>query len=105
MKRVLQQIPDLNLTSYYHELDEPGCDPLIIVERVVHDVEPIMDVASIMRNETSGQTFGEMRHVASIPINLYMQGMMEGWARDESDLKKWINDRDHSRFKTFDKKI
>jgi hypothetical protein len=48
------------------------------------------------------QKWGEFRKVASVPINIASRELWQAVReRDERFLSKWLNDPDHSRFRTF----
>lgn len=44
--------------------------------------------------------WGEWAQVASIPMNIYMELQRVGIADDEKALRKWLDDRDNSVFRT-----
>lgn len=48
------------------------------------------------------QKFGEFRKVASVPVHIAARELWQAMReRDDRFVSKWLNDADHSRFRTF----
>jgi hypothetical protein len=89
---ILHRNPANGKTTYYEELEDHY---VIYTEQ---DVEHVMDFCHAKADDTPGAVF---RHVAEIPLVFLDQAFNEGWLHDEKQLKKWLNDRDHYRFRTW----
>jgi hypothetical protein len=95
MKRILSQNADTGTTTYFHA-DADG-----------HHIQTVQDVATVI--ESAKQSFnstderakwGEWTRVASIPVALYFELKAKGIADDPKAMKRWLNDRDNSLFRT-----
>ena len=64
------------------------------------DVEPIIETATAMRNDAPQGWKGEMHYVAKIPMGIWQSLRTEGRIQETADFKKWLNDPDHSKFRT-----
>lgn len=49
--------------------------------------------------------FGEMRKVASIPLNVYFELKRKGIIDDPKEFAKWLNKSENAVFRTFPKSI
>lgn len=48
----------------------------------------------------SGKKWGEWARVATVPMSIYAQWLIEGRDKDPEFIKRWINDRDNRKFRT-----
>lgn len=74
-----------------HEEDNP----------IVHEwqeCDHILEHAKLMSELAPGK---DWRHAAYIPQHVYNRAYREGWLNDEKAWRKWANDRDNYRFRTW----
>jgi hypothetical protein len=91
-KMLLDAIPDsLRMTIYAEE------DGKKYIE-TREDVEPLIEAAKILAEETPGKDF---RHVAFIPDVVMNQAYIEGWFHDKQAWKKWANDPANACYRTW----
>lgn len=64
------------------------------------DVQDIVDTATTMRNDAPAGWKGEMHYVAKLPMHLWQSLRTEGRVQEVKDFKKWLNDPDHSKWRT-----
>lgn len=89
----------LNSFGGFHEVgifDEERPNDLLI--RTYQDCEGILEEASVLADEPPGKDF---RHVAKIPMNVIDKSMREGWLNDKEAWKRWANDADNRKFRTW----
>ena len=93
----------------YH-LNEPGdpcqqilhiddADPMRGAVEVVQEGEAPLRAARIARDRGADSRSRELRHVAEIPMSVYLRACQEGWANDPKAWKKWANDPDNRDFR------
>lgn len=74
--------------------------------RTTYEADAILDANAEALAASSGQRFGDWRRVASVPLNVYYDELevaqREG---DDRFVARWLNDGDHSRFRTFGGKL
>lgn len=75
------------------------------IETVSPDVAPTTDRNKALYNENAGKRWGDMKHVASIPLTVYWDLVQKGVTRDQKDFSKWLNDPDNRHFRTFPGKV
>lgn len=92
-KLLLNSFGGLHEVAYF---DEERPNDLLI--KTFQDCEPIMDEAKVLADKVPGKDF---RHVAKIPMTVLDQAMREGWLNDKKAWKKWANDRENYRFRTW----
>lgn len=91
-KTLLDIIPESLRYTTFHEEDGKR----FIESR--QDVEPIIEAAKILSEETPGKDF---RHAAFIPETVMNQAFVEGWFHDKQAWKKWANDPANAAFRTW----
>ena len=64
------------------------------------DVEPILETNTALRNTQTPGWKGEMHYVAKLPMYLWQSLRTEGRVQEVKDFKKWLNDPDHSKWRT-----
>lgn len=72
------------------------------VIRTEQDCAHIVEAAKIMSEQTPGKEF---RHAAFIPDEVMNQAMIEGWFHDKEAWKRWANDPDNARFRTWNGRL
>jgi len=91
-KALLDFIPDARKQIIYHE--ESGktyCETR-------QDVAHIVRAAEIMSDQPPGKDF---RHAAFIPEAVLDQSFLEGWFHDKLAWKKWANDPENAKYRTW----
>ena len=66
------------------------------------DVTDLTDRNVAAQNEVAQRNmrWGEFAHVASVPMSIYAQWLVEGRDKDPAYLKRWLNDSDNRKFRT-----
>lgn len=73
-----------------------------IVIRKVQEVENILDRNREMEVESHNQRFGDMQMVASVPITVATEQLFDAVKNKDQDfVKKFLNDSDNRKFRTF----
>lgn len=99
---VISVDPVAGTRKVYRDIDEKH--GVILTERLSD--EALLRMNAEERSETAGQQFGDFRKVASIPEALAMQELMPAIQNyDDEYIKRWLNDFDHSKFRTFEGKV
>ena len=97
MDKVLEVIPEAGITRNFH-YDESEENFTI---ETVQDVEALVEGnKSSFNAHTSLDRQGELRRVASIPMNVYMDLRARGIIKDQKAFKLWLNDPDNRFFRT-----
>jgi hypothetical protein len=98
MRRLIDEDPIVRRRHVFHT---EGDD--IIVE-TLQDVEPNLERTKAQFNQfphKAAQKFkGDMHKVAEIPLTVWEDLKRRGIADDEAALKRWLDDRDNSVFRT-----
>ena len=71
---------------------------------VVHteqDVGAILDHVHELREHTTHNPNGLMRHAAKVPVTVYEQAVREGWVNDQDAWRAWLNDPDNKAFRVW----
>lgn len=103
MKRLFSR--QQGYTTVFH--DDPENPDGFILEKV-WDSEPLLEQNAVEKRETSGDKWGEMRKVASIPLPLYFlwksvfKGDQDGFERH---VKKFLNDSENNKYRTFEGRL
>lgn len=74
-----------------------------LILKETYDAEPIIRRASILADDPPKGKF--WRHAAYIPAHVFNQAAREGWLNDKKAWKKWANDSDNSRFRTWNGRL
>jgi hypothetical protein len=74
--------------------------------RTVMPVDNILERNERLRNETTGERWGDGQKVASIPIHIWQRELAEAQREgDDKYVNRWLNDPDHKKFRTKDGKV
>lgn len=97
-KRLFSSNPETGITEWF-TYDEDTDRVFMTSEQ---DVTGIMDdndreATAIFQNSVK---WGEWARVATIPMSIYAQWLIEKRDRDPEYIKRWINDRDNRKFRT-----
>ncbi len=96
-KRVLNTAP--GKVQYFH-FDAERPDDWIIED--VYDVGSELKHAKALSDRPPSK---EMRHAAVIPHHVLDRALREGWANDQKAWRKWANDPDNKKFRTWQGKL
>lgn len=66
--------------------------------QTAEDCTPLVKAANIMADEEPGKDF---RHAAYIPQSVMNDAFRDGWFHDKAAWKKWANDPENKRFRTW----
>jgi hypothetical protein len=96
--RLLSQEPGV---TKWHMLLPDGTE---VIKKVV-DIGPTLDAAHDFRMAQQNQRWGEGKIVASIPTSMLFSGDLAKIKDDEKALRRWLNDPDHAKLRTFEGKL
>lgn len=91
--RLLSWSPTLRQIMHF---DEERPDDLIVEEIERHDA-----LLAAARRKGEGPPHKDFRHAAYIPSTVIERAFREGWFHDPVAWKKWANDPDNARFRTW----
>lgn len=95
MRRLLSKNPDSGISQYFVS-DTDGSFRL----ETVQNVTPHIEAAKASYNSIDERArWGDMAHVARIPISVYQELKRKGIADDPKRMKAWLNDRDQRAFR------
>jgi len=96
--RVLDSDPIMGITRIHHYV--PTTDQATIETRQdVTDIAELSKAAFNSKDERANWK-GDIHHVASIPMTVYMDLKRKGIVDDEAAFKRWLNDADNRVFRT-----
>ena len=74
-----------------------------IIRTEYYEATAFMEANLAQRNATSGERFGNLRHVASTPMHIWAKEIVPRRQQgDVASLKRWLNDSDQRPFRTFE---
>ena len=95
MKRLLSRDKATGITKWWHVMGNGQ-----YVVETVQETEAILNANKRALNGSEKKWGENMNRVASIPLSVYYDLKRKGIADDPARLKKWLNDRDNSAFRT-----
>lgn len=96
---ILDFSPETQITETFH-FDETF-DGGRIIHEVEQDVTDIVeDCKARMASTDERARYGDMAHVASIPMSIYNELLAKGIINDQQALKDWLNNPDNRVFRT-----
>ncbi len=102
ISKIFKKDPETQTETWHHY--DPDTDKVTLEVRQV--VDHIAESNEAERNSYSSfDKFGEMRKVASIPLNVYYDLKRKGIIDDPAEFKKWLNSSENKIFRTFPKTI
>lgn len=103
-KRVLNHDPMTGMTEYFIMGDDKSFT--IQYEQDQRVVQAILDDASRSRNmQSKSDRWGDGKHIAVIPAEVYTKMLAEGWAHDTPKLRQWLNDRNNFKCRTWEGRV
>lgn len=94
-KKALDFDPATGISHTFH-YDSETDQATITVDQ---DVSSILDANKEAFNAAPTR-WGEWSHVGSIPMSVYAELLRSGKLHDQEYMTRWLNDGDHSRFRT-----
>ncbi|CAN7494528.1 hypothetical protein LJR231_003465 [Phyllobacterium sp. LjRoot231] len=65
-------------------------------------VDELLDLNAEKLNDSTGKRFGDGQVVGSIPMDIYQSQLAEASKNgDQAYIRRWLNDSDHQKFRTF----
>lgn len=95
MKRILSQNPETGTTTYFHSTPEA-----IHIEKVQDVTSIVEDAKNVFNSIDERARWGELTHVASIPMSIFYDLKAKGIVDDEKAMKKWLNSPENRYFRT-----
>ena len=78
----------------------------IAVKREFLASEALFDRNRELANDSTGKRWGDGQVAASIPLNVYFEHLAEARKNNDSKyIRRWLNDSDHRKFRTFEGKL
>lgn len=69
-------------------------------------VDPLLDQNARDLNDSLGKRFGDGVRAASIPLDIYFRELVPAKKQgDDKYIRRWLNDPDHEKFRTFRGKL
>lgn len=90
----LDHDPLMGTTDYF--LWDPVDETFQVQTEQEHDL--LFDWNTHQRNE--GGRFGDIKKIASIPLNVYFDLKQKGVIDDPPAFRRWLNERDNRMFRT-----
>lgn len=75
-----------------------------VIYHTTQNLEPIIDHVKKLRDNTL-KPGKDLRHVAEVPMVIWQKAMREGWSKDSTKWKKWLNNPDNKVFRTWQGKV
>jgi len=83
----------------YSRLDADGTVHMITIQK---DLQGLLDQNSEQEADSINRTFGDGKVVASIPMPVFMEKLGEAVAqKDRKFIKRFLNDSNYKKFRTF----
>ena len=92
--RFLDRDPLSGAVSYFYS-DETGENYTIVR---TEDIEPLLEMNQWARNQRHGR-WGEMTHVASMPMSVWYDLKQKGILEDQTELTRWHNASENQVFR------
>lgn len=98
-RRLFSHNPEFGITKYWHYDDDT--DTAVIES--VQDIEPMLERLQKERNaQTRLDRWKDGMHkVAEVPMATYSEWLAHGLDKDQSFLKRWINDPANLKYRNF----
>lgn len=75
-------------------------------QRTDYPVDNIIKDNQAAKSDMSGKRWGEGQRVASIPLDIFYAQLNEAQVQgDRSYVKRWLNDSDNAKWRTFEGKV
>ena len=101
-RRLFSRDDVTGITKWFHYND--ATDEVTI--HTEQDLGDFLEQNQKMRNnQTSLDRWGDGKIVASIPMTIYAQWLVDGRANDQAFLKRWLNDPENKVYRTFAGKV
>ena len=101
-KRLFSRDPVLGLTEWWHYDDD---NDRVTIE-TTQDIEPALEVAQDARNaQTRLDRWGDGKHVGFIPMAVYAEWLRTGKQHDQAFVRRWLNDPENKKYRTFQGKV
>ena len=94
--RIFDRDPDAGMTEIFTY--DPDTDGFTIETQ--QDVTALVEANKYLHNEETGNRFGDLTRVASIPLPIYMELKKTGVIDDQKKFRAWLNDPEHRFFRT-----
>jgi hypothetical protein len=86
------------VTKYFHYDDDT--DKFTI--ETVQPMDELLELNQLQRNEqTRLHRFGDGKKVATIPMSIWGEWMATGKDKDPAFIKRWLNDPENRKYRTF----
>lgn len=95
-RRFFDHDPETGITEFFH-YDEASDGFTMHTQQ---DVTGLLDINKYLSNEDSGERYGDMTRVASIPLIIFAQLKRDGVIDNPKRFKAWLNDPENRYFRT-----
>lgn len=98
--RLLDRDPETGVTRWWLDMGDH------YIVRTDTPVQPLLDENARDLSNSAGRRWGDGQRVASIPLDVYYRELHAAqMQKDEKYLRKWLNNADNSKFRTFGGKV
>lgn len=100
--RLLEDDPVTGHAKWFLPID----DKHFVIKDVYYQTDALLDANADRLNDSLGKRWGDGQVAASIPLNVFFDQLAEPMRqKDRGFIKRWLNDSDHARFRTFKGKV
>lgn len=96
MPRYLLSDPTDDVQQVLHT---DACDETRGAIQIVQNVDGVLETVRKFRENGADSKTKELRHLAEVPMAVYLRACQEGWANDQKAWKRWMNDPDNRAFR------
>jgi hypothetical protein len=99
--RLMDDDPEMGVRRWWLDLGTH-----YVMRTEYYETDRMLEFNAALRSETAGQRFGEMRCVASMPMNVWQKTLAPAIQQQDSEyVRKILNDSDFSKFRTFEGRV
>ena len=96
--RLFSDDPMMGVQEWFLQVDEKH----FAIKTVYYETDKLLDLNQQRANDSIGKRWGDGQVAASIPMNLFFDKLGEAvQANDQAYIKRFLNDPDNARLRTF----
>jgi hypothetical protein len=96
--RLLEDDPVTGHAKWFLQLDENR----FVIKDVYYQTDALLDANAARLNDSLGKRWGDGQIAASIPLNVFFDKLAEPLRqKDRGYIKRFLNDADNAKFRTF----
>ena len=98
-RKLFSHNPALGITKYWHYDDDTDT---AVIESVADETALLERVQAERNAQTSLDRFKDGVHkVAEVPLHVYSEWLAKGLDKDQAFLRRWLNDEQNRRYRTY----